>query len=89
MFSKSLKSRTIKKGYLMHKLNIIKNPAGSFHFVGKVPAELALIGEPDDVAAVLHCGFVGDLSKRVKNRTFTTEDAARDAARSAGYEVQN
>jgi hypothetical protein len=67
-------------------LHIIPNPAGTFHFVGKVPPQLAFIYESEeDVATALHCG--PGIARRIaeKNgrtfasRTFPTAEAAAQA----------
>lgn len=81
-------------------LAIIPNPAGTFHFVGRVPSELAFeIQAPADVEAELirvAClcgpGFARDRAKALgfhfKTRTFATEAQARAFAEARGFTPQ-
>jgi hypothetical protein len=75
-------------------IHILKNPKGTFHFVGRVPTELAFISSSDDyVKTAILCGpgFAREKAEleggTFKTRTFQTETEARDFAASKGFEV--
>ena len=75
-------------------LHILKNPAGTFHFVGRVPLDLAFIADdPQDAmdAAKFGAGLIRKRAERegrvFKTRTFATEQEAREFAVSLGYKV--
>jgi hypothetical protein len=79
---------------MSYPLSVIKNPVGTFHFVGTVPAELAYItSDQAYVSTAYYCGssIARKQAEReggtFKTRTFTTEQEARDFAASLGFTV--
>lgn len=67
------------------RLTLLKNPSGTYHFVGRVPKELAISGTPQQIAdaARFGIGFV----KGASVRTFLSAEDAIAAAAALGYEV--
>jgi hypothetical protein len=78
-------------------LNVMRYPSGKYGFVGRVPSDLAYIKEDgttpteDECKEVAQASFRAMVCKRlgIKTRVFETEQAARDAAKSAGYSICN
>lgn len=71
-------------------LHIIKNPAGTFSFVGSIPLVLAKIVEPTK-ADIMAGRYFKDPDGKVRGYkfpVFTTEQAGRDYATSKGQEVK-
>ena len=74
----------------MYGLHIIKNPAGTYSFVGDVPAELAWTtqdGEKPSEEQVKIAVQFGPRFARVKTRTWPTAEAALREAEALGYTV--
>jgi hypothetical protein len=78
-------------------LNVIRYPSGKYGFVGRVPADLAYvktdgaIPSEDECREVAQASFRAMVCKRlgIKTRVFESEQAARDAAATAGYLIAN
>lgn len=78
-------------------LNVIKYPSGKYGFVGRVPTDLAYIKQDgstpteDECKEIARSSFPAMVCKRlcIKTRVFETEQAARDAALTAGYSIRN
>ena len=78
-------------------LNVIQWPSGRFGFFGRVPAQLAYVKAdgsevPDaELREVSQSSFPAMTCKRygIKTRGFDTEEQARDAAKAAGFEIDN
>ena len=76
-------------------LHVIQYPTGRFGFVGRVPVNLAYSGtfNEDDAAALVQCGpRIARLGaerggRTMVNRSFETEQAARDFAAEQGFTV--
>lgn len=78
------------------KLNLvlIKNPAGTYHFVGSVPTEIAFdTNRPDLIEMACHCGpgFAKKAAERTgdyfKTKSWPTADAALAQAKQYGHTV--
>lgn len=76
-------------------LHVLHNPAGTFHFVGKVPAELAFeSSNPDYLKTAAQCGpgFARKIAEKeggvFKTLTWATKEEAVAFAVSKGYEVE-
>ena len=74
----------------MFGLHLIKNPAGTFSFVGDVPVELAWTtedgGQPSEEQVKIAVQF-GPRFAKVKPRTWPTAEAALKEAEALGYTV--
>lgn len=74
----------------MYDLHIIKNPAGTFSFVGNVPVELAWATEdgekPSEEQVKIALQF-GPRFAKVKPRTWPTAEAALAEAEALRYTV--
>ena len=70
-------------------LHIIKNPAGTYSYVGSIPLVLAKIVEPTkaDIMAGRYFTDPAGNVKGYKFPVFTTEEAARKFAASKNQEV--
>lgn len=75
-------------------LCVIKNPAGSYHFVGKVPVDLAYVWSDPDYLRVAHvCDPAFAMRKAraeggtFKTRTFPTKEEAIEAAEKIGAKI--
>lgn len=77
----------------MHKLSIIRNPAGTWTFVGSVPSVLAYEGDEEiiDIAAQQGPTMAHAIAKKrnvyFRSVFFQSKQAAIAAATAAGYEV--
>lgn len=79
---------------MSNSFHIIQTQAGSFHFVGNVPTDLAFISsKPDYINTAILCGpgFARKQAKReggtFASRMFQTEAEARDFASNLGYNI--
>lgn len=78
-------------------LNVMRYPSGKFGFVGRVPSDLAYIKADgtaptdNECREIAQSGFPAMVCKRlaIQTRVFETEQAARDAAKLAGYSIDN
>jgi hypothetical protein len=78
-------------------LNVTRYPSGKYGFVGRVPSDLAYVKEDGTTPTEQECQEVAQASFRamvckrlgIKTRVFETEEAAREAAKQAGYSVAN
>lgn len=74
----------------MYGLRIVKNPSGTYSFVGTVPVELAWATEDgktpseEQVKIAVQCG---PRFARLKTRTWPTAEAALKEAEELGYTV--
>ena len=75
-------------------LVLIKNPVGTYHFVGSVPTDLAFdTDRPDLIEMACHCGpgFAKKAAERTGNyfntKTWPTAQAALAQAKQYGHEV--
>jgi hypothetical protein len=70
-------------------LHVIKNPAGTFSFVGSIPLVLAVLVEPTkaDIMAGRYFQDPDGNIRGYKFPVFTTEEAARKFAASKDQEV--
>ena len=76
----------------MQSIFVINNPAGTWSFVGRVPASLSIErrdGEPLDPETAQKVAKFGQglFKSVVKTRTWATEEAARIEADRLGFEV--
>lgn len=74
-------------------LHLLKNPAGTWSFVGSVPLDLRYArrdGQPmdDETARGIRAHGPGFYRATVLTRTWPTRDAAYDEATGRGYTVQ-
>ena len=73
-------------------LVLMKNPAGTWHFVGRVPMTLGFErrdGQPlteEDIEVIQHCG-PGLRKKEVKTRTFLTSKQGLRFAKEKNFTV--
>jgi len=78
-------------------LNVMRYPSGKFGFVGRVPSDLAYIKADGTTPTHEQCREIAQSSfpamvckhLGIKTRVFETEQSARDAARDAGYSIDN
>lgn len=75
----------------MKPLNIIQNPAGTYHFVGQVPVQLGWVhldGSPIERGNLIDEQLVLPSKYRsIKTRVFKTHQDAYNAATDLGFEV--
>lgn len=74
----------------MYGLHLIKNPSGTYSFVGDVPAELAWTtedGAPPSEEQVKIAAQFGPRFARVKERAWPTAEEALKEAEALGYTV--
>lgn len=73
------------------RLSVIKNPAGTFHFVGTVPLDLAMVNKdgsrlsPEEARRVAYHSNPGWISK---TRVFRTVEEALQAAAELGISME-
>jgi len=76
----------------MYGLRIIKNPSGTYSFVGAVPVELVWVtedGKTPSEEQVKLAVKLGPRFAKLKTRTWLTAEEALQEAKALGYTVAN